>query len=304
MTRGTLRIYLGAAPGVGKTFAMLNEGWRRAQRGTDVVVGYVEDHGRANTRAQLRDLPIVARRKITYRDQVFEEMDVEAVLARRPAVALVDELAHSNVAGQRQPEAVAGRRGAAGLGHRHHLDGQHPAPRVAQRRRAAHHRRHPARDGPRLGGARRRPGRAGGHGPRSAAPAHGPRQHLRRRQGRRRTRPLLPGGQPVGPPGAGPPVGRRQGGGGTARVPGPPRDRGAVGDQGARRGGPDRLPSRPASGAAGGPHRRAHPRRAHRRPHPIRRRARPAGQCPARGSPHPAPRAGRPLRGDHRQRRP
>src|SRR3954447_12576864 len=101
MARGQLRVYLGAAPGVGKTFAMLNEGWRRHERGTDVVVGYVETHGRANTRAQLRDLEVVPRRVIPYRGQSFEEMDVDAVLARAPAVALVDELAHTNVPGSR-----------------------------------------------------------------------------------------------------------------------------------------------------------------------------------------------------------
>src|SRR5579883_2526090 len=101
MARGKLRIYLGAAPGVGKTFAMLNEGWRRHTRGTDVVVGYLETHGRPNTAAQLRDLEVVARRRLTYRDQTLEEMDVDAVLARHPTVALVDELAHTNVPGSR-----------------------------------------------------------------------------------------------------------------------------------------------------------------------------------------------------------
>ena len=101
MTRGRLRIYLGAAPGVGKTFAMLDEGWRRAQRSTDVVVGYVETHNRARTAAQLRDLEVVPRRAIEYRGQSFEEMDIDAVLARRPTVALVDELAHTNVPGSR-----------------------------------------------------------------------------------------------------------------------------------------------------------------------------------------------------------
>src|SRR5438477_1362871 len=101
MSRGTLRIYLGAAPGVGKTFAMLDEGWRRAQRGTDVVVGYVETHNRAKTAAQLRDLEVVPRRVATYRGQSFEEMDIDALLARRPKVALVDELAHTNVPGSR-----------------------------------------------------------------------------------------------------------------------------------------------------------------------------------------------------------
>jgi two-component system sensor histidine kinase KdpD len=101
MARGTLRIYLGAAPGVGKTYAMLNEGTRRVSRGTDVVVGYVETHGRANTAAQLGDLEIVPRHVITYRGSTFEEMDVDAVIARAPTVALVDELAHTNVPGSR-----------------------------------------------------------------------------------------------------------------------------------------------------------------------------------------------------------
>jgi len=101
MARGTLRIYLGAAPGVGKTFAMLNEGTRRAQRGTDIVVAFVETHGRPNTAAQIGDLEIVPRHVITYRGSDFEEMDVDAVIARRPQVVLVDELAHTNVPGSR-----------------------------------------------------------------------------------------------------------------------------------------------------------------------------------------------------------
>ncbi|MFN8028425.1 MAG: DUF4118 domain-containing protein, partial [Acidimicrobiia bacterium] len=101
MARGNLRIYLGAAPGVGKTYAMLNEGWRRASRGTDCVVGLVETHGRANTQAQVRDLEIVPRRKLEYRGSVFEEMDVDAIIERAPKVVLVDELAHTNVPGSR-----------------------------------------------------------------------------------------------------------------------------------------------------------------------------------------------------------
>lgn len=101
MARGTLRIYIGAAPGVGKTYAMLNEGGRRAERGTDVVVGYVEMHQRLQTRQQLRDLEVVPRLSVPHRDSAFEEMDLDAVLARRPAIALVDELAHANTAGMR-----------------------------------------------------------------------------------------------------------------------------------------------------------------------------------------------------------
>ena len=88
--RGTLRVYLGAAPGVGKTFAMLNEGRRRHERGTDVVVGYVETHGRAHTAEQIGDLEVVPRRILTYRGAALEEMDLDAVLARHPNVALVD----------------------------------------------------------------------------------------------------------------------------------------------------------------------------------------------------------------------
>jgi two-component system sensor histidine kinase KdpD len=99
--RGMLRVYLGAAPGVGKTFAMLNEGRRRKERGTDVVVGYVEPHGRAHTADQIGDLEVVPRKVITYRGAALEEMDLDAVRVRRPAVALVDELAHTNVPGSK-----------------------------------------------------------------------------------------------------------------------------------------------------------------------------------------------------------
>lgn len=101
MARGKLRVYLGAAPGVGKTFAMLNEGRRRRDRGADVVVGYVETHGRPRTAEQIDGLEIVPRRVIEYRGATFEEMDLDAVLARKPEVALVDELAHTNVPGSR-----------------------------------------------------------------------------------------------------------------------------------------------------------------------------------------------------------
>jgi len=101
MGRGMLRIYLGAAPGVGKTFKMLEEGRRRAERGADVVVGFVETHGRPETAAQIRDLEVLPRRPLTYRGSAFEEMDLDAILARRPEIALVDELAHTNVPGSR-----------------------------------------------------------------------------------------------------------------------------------------------------------------------------------------------------------
>jgi two-component system sensor histidine kinase KdpD len=101
MARGTLRVYLGAAPGVGKTYAMLGEGHRRLERGTDVVVGLVETHGRAQTAQLVEGLEVVPRRTLRHRGAAFTEMDVDAVLARHPEVALVDELAHTNVPGSR-----------------------------------------------------------------------------------------------------------------------------------------------------------------------------------------------------------
>jgi two-component system sensor histidine kinase KdpD len=102
--RGTLRIYLGAAPGVGKTYAMLDEGQRRAGRGADVAVGFVEPHGRVHTAEQIGDLYVVPRKRVVYRGSEFEEMDLDAVLARHPQVALVDELAHTNVPGSGRHE--------------------------------------------------------------------------------------------------------------------------------------------------------------------------------------------------------
>ena len=101
MARGELRVYLGAAAGVGKTYAMLNEGRRRKDYGEDVVVGFVEPHRRPKTAAQVGGLEVVPRKRMAYRDSTFEEMDVDAILARRPQVALVDELAHTNVPGSR-----------------------------------------------------------------------------------------------------------------------------------------------------------------------------------------------------------
>ncbi|QKW05069.1 sensor histidine kinase KdpD [Streptomyces sp. NA04227] len=101
MARGKLRIYLGAAPGVGKTYAMLSEAHRRTERGTDCVVALGEHHSRPRTEVMLHGLEQIPRREIEYRGGVFTEMDVDAVLRRAPAVALVDELAHTNVPGSR-----------------------------------------------------------------------------------------------------------------------------------------------------------------------------------------------------------
>ena len=101
MARGTLRVYLGTAPGVGKTFAMLNEGRRRQERGADVVVAYVETHNRPKTAALLEGMEVMPRLTVEYAGATFTEMDLDAVLRRRPKVALVDELAHTNVPGVR-----------------------------------------------------------------------------------------------------------------------------------------------------------------------------------------------------------
>jgi two-component system sensor histidine kinase KdpD len=99
--RGKLKVYIGSAAGVGKTFRMLQEAHDLRRRGMDIVVGFVETHGRAETASQIGDLEVIPRRKIAYRGVTLEEMDVDAVIARAPAVVIVDELAHTNVPGSR-----------------------------------------------------------------------------------------------------------------------------------------------------------------------------------------------------------
>jgi len=99
--RGTLKVYLGLAAGVGKTYRMLQEAHDLHQHGVDVLLGYVETHGRAGTVAELRDVPLLPRKHVFYKGRALEEMDVEAIEKRRPQVVVVDELAHSNVPGSR-----------------------------------------------------------------------------------------------------------------------------------------------------------------------------------------------------------
>jgi two-component system sensor histidine kinase KdpD len=101
---GKLKIFVGAAPGVGKTYEMLQSAHARRKAGIDVVVGFVETHGRAETEALVRGLEVIPRKRLDYRGQVVEEMDLDAVIARRPKIALVDELAHTNAAGSRHPK--------------------------------------------------------------------------------------------------------------------------------------------------------------------------------------------------------
>src|SRR6201998_1423306 len=101
---GRLKIFVGAAPGVGKTYEMLQSAHARIKAGIDVVVGVVETHGRVETEALLQGLEVIPRKRIEYRDQIIEEMDLDALIARRPQLALVDELAHTNAPGSRHPK--------------------------------------------------------------------------------------------------------------------------------------------------------------------------------------------------------
>jgi two-component system, OmpR family, sensor histidine kinase KdpD len=102
--RPRLRVYVGAAPGVGKTYVMLEDAHTLRRQGLDVVIGFVETYGRAETEAQIKDLEIVPRRRMPYRGVELEEMDLDAILRRKPQVCLVDELAHSNVPGSKNPK--------------------------------------------------------------------------------------------------------------------------------------------------------------------------------------------------------
>src|SRR5947207_15613717 len=102
--RGRLKIFLGAAPGVGKTYEMLQSADARKREGVDVVVGVVETHGRAETEALLPGLEVIPRQRIDYKGRWLEEMDLDAILKRRPKLVLVDELAHTNAPGSRHPK--------------------------------------------------------------------------------------------------------------------------------------------------------------------------------------------------------
>jgi two-component system sensor histidine kinase KdpD len=102
--RGKLRIFLGAAPGVGKTFEMLTQGRRRRLDGADIVIGVVETHGRSETEALTKGFEIVPKKRSLYKGRVIAEMDLDAILQRKPELVLVDELAHTNVEGSRHPK--------------------------------------------------------------------------------------------------------------------------------------------------------------------------------------------------------
>ena len=102
--RGRLKVYIGAAAGVGKTYRMLEEAHQLRERGVDVVLGFIETHRRRETEERIGNLEIVPRRKIQYREVELEEMDVDAIIARKPDVVIVDELAHTNAPGSRHPK--------------------------------------------------------------------------------------------------------------------------------------------------------------------------------------------------------
>src|SRR3954453_9172881 len=101
---GRLKIFVGAAPGVGKTYEMLQSAQARVKAGADVVVGVVETHGRVETEALLAGLEVLPRKRLTYKEQAIDEMDLDALIERRPQIALVDELAHTNAPGSRHPK--------------------------------------------------------------------------------------------------------------------------------------------------------------------------------------------------------
>ena len=125
--RGRLKIFLGAVAGVGKTYRMLSEAHRRVSRNEDVVIGFVESHGRPATVELVEGLEQVPLKALEHRGRTFYELDTDAVIARHPTWVLVDELAHTNVPGRAPSEALAKRRGTAGRRHQRYLHPEHPA---------------------------------------------------------------------------------------------------------------------------------------------------------------------------------
>ena len=138
---GKLKIFMGAAPGVGKTYEMLQQARARKKDGYDIVVGVVETHGRKETEALLDGLEVVPRRRIEYKGQGLEEMDLDAIIARRPQIVLVDELAHTNASGQPPPQTLSRRGRAVEPRHQRLHHRQHSTHRKPQRCRRADHRR-------------------------------------------------------------------------------------------------------------------------------------------------------------------
>ena len=288
MARGQLRIYLGAAPGVGKTYAMLEEAHRRNGRGTDVVVGFVETHGREHTEALLGGLEVVPRKSVTYRGAAFTEMDLDAVLARRPQVALVDELAHTNVPGSRNAkrwqdiqellDAGITVLSTVNIQHLESLNDVVEQITGVPQRETVPDEVVRAADQVELvdmtpEALRRRM-------------AHGNVYHAG--EGRRRARQLLPGRQPHRPARAGPALAGRQGRRPARPVPRRPRHRRHLGDPRTGRRRADRRPRGRHPDPPGRPDRRPHqgrrPAGRARRPQRRPRRRRPGPAGPAAGA--------------------
>jgi two-component system sensor histidine kinase KdpD len=144
---GKLRIFVGAAPGVGKTYEMLQQAQARKKDGYDVVIGVVETHGRKDTEALLDGLETIPRRPVQYKGQALSEMDLDAIIARHPQIVLVDELAHTNADGSRHPKRYLDVEELIESRHRRLHDGQYPAHREPQRRGRPDHACARARDG-------------------------------------------------------------------------------------------------------------------------------------------------------------
>ena len=131
-SRGQLKVFLGYAAGVGKTYRMLEEAQQLKRQGKDIVVGYFEPHGRKDTIAKSNGLEIVPRRMVAYRGGTFEEMDTTAILLRRPAICIVDELAHSNVPGSERSKRWEDVQVLLDCGNRCNHEYEHPASRKPQ----------------------------------------------------------------------------------------------------------------------------------------------------------------------------
>ena len=125
--RGKLKIFLGAAPGVGKTYEMLTQARARRREGMDTVIAVVETHGRSETESLVRGFEVIPKKRSLYNGRVVAEMDLDAILLRRPKLALVDELAHTNAQGSRHPKRYSGCGRNSGRGDRRLHHGQYPA---------------------------------------------------------------------------------------------------------------------------------------------------------------------------------
>ena len=197
--RGRLKVFLGAVAGVGKTYAMLQAARERKAEGVDVVVGWVDTHGRAETEALLPGLDVLPRRPIEYRGQVLTEFDLDLSLTRRPTLILVDELAHTNAPGSRHAKRWQDVMETAGRRYPRVHHAQHPAPGESERRCCPDHGRHCPRNAPRFGPRARGRGGADRPSPRGSPSTSQGGKGLRPGAGRRGGPELLPEGQPDRP---------------------------------------------------------------------------------------------------------